>query len=262
MKLATFINLKNETVIGAVDVFNQTVLDLQACHIEQQGGKSEFLNDMLALIDSGPSGLNLAQNIEQSNAGTGPNRFNLADVKLLSPVPVPRQIRDFNNAEGHMRNAPAGMAILNAKLKGLPVPKRSDIDVVIQTLTFLNLFFISATALMWLAKMQRLNGHITPNGLITKVNLVFSLGKVGKILQKRMQARIFSATPSSMISLRETSKCVKWKVEWGPPKVKVLIQAIPLVLGSSRPMKSKILANWLLRLESMEKYGVKAQLPQ
>ena len=144
MKLATFINLKNETVIGAVDVFNQTVLDLQACHIEQQGGKSEFLNDMLALIDSGPSGLNLAQNIEQSNAVTGSNRFNLADVKLLSPVPVPRQIRDFNNAEGHMRNAPAGMAILNAKLKGLPVPKRSDIDVVIPDVNFSQpIFYIS-----------------------------------------------------------------------------------------------------------------------
>ncbi|MEI7739333.1 MAG: fumarylacetoacetate hydrolase family protein [Betaproteobacteria bacterium] len=144
MKLATFINPKQETVIGAIDISTQTVLDLQACHIDQHGSKADFLIDMLALMDSGDSGLNMAQSIEKSNAGTSSNRFKLDDVKLLSPVPVPRQIRDFNNAEGHMRNAPAGMAMLNAKLKGLPVPKRSEVDVVIPDVNFSQpIFYIS-----------------------------------------------------------------------------------------------------------------------
>jgi hypothetical protein len=58
-------------------------------------------------------------------------------------VPVPRQIRDFNNAEGHMRNAPAGMAVLNAKLKGLHF-KRSEIEVNIPDVNFSQpIFYIS-----------------------------------------------------------------------------------------------------------------------
>ena len=136
MKLATFVNPRNETVIGAVDIATQTVLDLQAAHQDQHSTKSPFLTDMLALMDAGDTGLALARGLESSNAGLGTNRYKLKDIKLLSPVPVPRQIRDFNNAEGHMRNAPAGMAMLNAKLKGLPVPKRSDVEVVIPDVNF------------------------------------------------------------------------------------------------------------------------------
>ena len=144
MKLATFINPTNETVIGAVDTSSQTVLDLQACYQDKHAKKSEILADMLALMDSGASGLELAKDLERSSASSNTNRFKLTDIKLLSPVPVPRQIRDFNNAEGHMRNAPAGMTILNAKLKGLPVPKRSEVEVVIPDVNFAQpIFYIS-----------------------------------------------------------------------------------------------------------------------
>jgi 2-keto-4-pentenoate hydratase/2-oxohepta-3-ene-1,7-dioic acid hydratase in catechol pathway len=88
--------------------------------------------------------LALAREIEHLGAGAGPHRHALASVKLLAPVPVPRQIRDFNNAEDHMRNAPAGMQMLVARMKGQPVPARSEVQVSIPDVNFSQpIFYIS-----------------------------------------------------------------------------------------------------------------------
>ena len=117
MKLATFIDPSQHTVIGAVDTASHTVLALQAAHHQRKGSDSPHLVDMLALMDGGEAALAVAREIERLGAGAGPHRHALASVKLLAPVPVPRQIRDFNNAEDHMRNAPAGMQMLVARMK-------------------------------------------------------------------------------------------------------------------------------------------------
>ncbi len=144
MKLATFIDPSQHTVIGAVDTASQTVLSLQAAHHQNKGNDSPHLADMLALMDGGEPALALAREIERLSAGAGPHRHALANVKLLAPVPLPRQIRDFNNAEDHMRNAPAGMQMLVARMKGLPVPARSDVPVSIPDVNFAQpIFYIS-----------------------------------------------------------------------------------------------------------------------
>ena len=144
MKLATFIDASQHTVIGAVDTASQTVLALQAAHRQHKGSDSPHLVDMLALMDGAEPGLALARDSERLGAGAGPHRHALASVKLLAPVPVPRQIRDFNNAEDHMRNAPAGMQMLVARMKGQPVPARSDVQVSIPDVNFAQpIFYIS-----------------------------------------------------------------------------------------------------------------------
>jgi 2-keto-4-pentenoate hydratase/2-oxohepta-3-ene-1,7-dioic acid hydratase in catechol pathway len=144
MKLATFIDPSQHTVIGAVDTASQTVLSLQAAHHQNKGNDSPHLADMLALMDGGEPALALAREIERLSAGAGLHRHALANVKLLAPVPLPRQIRDFNNAEDHMRNAPAGMQMLVARMKGLPVPARSDVPVSIPDVNFAQpIFYIS-----------------------------------------------------------------------------------------------------------------------
>ena len=144
MKLATFIDASQHTVIGAVDTASQTVLALQAAHRQHKGNESPHLVDMLALMDGGEAALALAREIERLGAGAGPHRHALGSVKLLAPVPVPRQIRDFNNAEDHMRNAPAGMQMLVARMKGQPVPARSDVQVSIPDVNFAQpIFYIS-----------------------------------------------------------------------------------------------------------------------
>ena len=144
MKLATFIDPSQHTVIGAVDTTSHTVLALQAAHRQLKGSDSPHLVDMLALMDGAEPALALAREIEHLGAGAGPHRHALASVKLLAPVPVPRQIRDFNNAEDHMRNAPAGMQMLVARMKGQPVPARSDVQVSIPDVNFAQpIFYIS-----------------------------------------------------------------------------------------------------------------------
>ncbi|MDB5967352.1 MAG: fumarylacetoacetate hydrolase family protein, partial [Polaromonas sp.] len=143
MKLATFISPRNGQVIGCVDTPSQTVFELQAAHRRLRGQETPFFTDMLALIDAGEEGLALAGSLLQSGPHTE-DRHALSAVRLLSPVPVPRQIRDFNNAEAHMRNAPAGIRILRAKLAGQPVPERSDIEVAIPDVNFAQpIFYIS-----------------------------------------------------------------------------------------------------------------------
>src|SRR5262245_66682198 len=94
--------------IGAVDAAGQTVLDLQAAHRTLHGADAPAFADMLALIDGGEAALDLARKVVDKSSVTGPHRKPLAGVRLLSPVPVPRQIRDLNNFEEHMKNAPAG----------------------------------------------------------------------------------------------------------------------------------------------------------
>jgi len=144
MKLATFIDPSQHTIIGAVDTASHTVLALQAAHRQHKGSDSPHLVDMLALMDGAEAALALAREIESLGAGAGPHRHALASVKLLAPVPVPRQIRDFNNAEDHMRNAPAGMQMLVARMKGQPVPARSEVQVSIPDVNFSQpIFYIS-----------------------------------------------------------------------------------------------------------------------
>jgi 2-keto-4-pentenoate hydratase/2-oxohepta-3-ene-1,7-dioic acid hydratase in catechol pathway len=101
MKLATYVSSKGPAV-GAI--VGDDIVQLS------------FFS-MLELIDGGDAALAQAQ--KESRAGA---KTSLSKVKLLSPVPEPRQIRDFNNFEQHMRDAPIGMARLRARIAGQPEP--------------------------------------------------------------------------------------------------------------------------------------------
>ena len=125
MKLATYLSSKGPAV-GAI--VGNDIVDLSA----------QFPS-MLALIDGGDAALAIAQkNLE---SGT---RRPLSGVKLLSPVPEPRQIRDFNNFEQHMRDAPAGMARLRAKMAGQPEPDPATLRGPVADVNFAQpIFYIS-----------------------------------------------------------------------------------------------------------------------
>src|SRR3954467_12425813 len=107
MKLATFINESASEAVGVVDAANGTILDLQAAHRGAFGTPSPFFHDMLALIDSGDEGLARAREVLAKDSSTP--RAALDKVRLLAPIPVPRQLRDCNNFEQHMRGARVGM---------------------------------------------------------------------------------------------------------------------------------------------------------
>lgn len=124
MRLATFVSPQGPAV-GAV--LGDSIADLSA----------EFPT-MLALIDGGDAALERAK----SALGKAPRRP-LAGAKLLSPVPEPRQIRDFNNFEQHIRDAPWGVAKLRARLAGQPEPERSQVPGVGEITFKQPIFYIS-----------------------------------------------------------------------------------------------------------------------
>ena len=97
MKLVTFVTGQGEEHIGALLADGATIADFTA------SDSSPYFRDMLALIDGGPDALAHAQSI----AGAPRVSTRLADVKLRSPVPEPRQVRDFLSFEKHVRQARA-----------------------------------------------------------------------------------------------------------------------------------------------------------
>jgi 2-keto-4-pentenoate hydratase/2-oxohepta-3-ene-1,7-dioic acid hydratase in catechol pathway len=120
MILATFTRDGGPPRIGAVDRERGTLLDLQAAHMQARGRADKALDSMLALIESGAEGLALARELgEQSDDGA---RCRLDAVRLLAPVPVPTQIREFSLFEQHVRDAPRASARVRARMAGLPIP--------------------------------------------------------------------------------------------------------------------------------------------
>ena len=128
MKLATFMSAHGEPAVGSVDTLTNTVLDLQALHADLFGKPHAQLADMLALIEGGEQALDLARSLVAKGAGS-PHAYALTLVRLLAPVPVPPQIRDFSSFEKHVRGAPAGMMVLKARLKGETPPDLKSIKI-------------------------------------------------------------------------------------------------------------------------------------
>jgi 2-keto-4-pentenoate hydratase/2-oxohepta-3-ene-1,7-dioic acid hydratase in catechol pathway len=123
MKLATYVSPKGPAV-GAI--VGNDIVELS-------------FSSMLELIDGGDAALALAQ--KESQRGT---KTPLSKAKLLSPVPEPRQIRDFNNFEQHMRDAPIGMARLKARIAGQPEPDPATLRGPVADVNFTQpIFYIS-----------------------------------------------------------------------------------------------------------------------
>ena len=139
MKLATFVDARGVAAIGCVDADARTVTDLQAAHRARHGQASPLLADMLALIDGGDAALHLAH--ELCRWSDGAHAAPLAGVRLLAPVPVPRQIRDCNNFAQHMRDARIGMARLQARLAGAAEPPRDAPQAPIAPVNFRHIVF-------------------------------------------------------------------------------------------------------------------------
>jgi 2-keto-4-pentenoate hydratase/2-oxohepta-3-ene-1,7-dioic acid hydratase in catechol pathway len=96
MKLVTF-ETQGVRHIGALLPGEREAVDLTA------SDAAPYFRDMLALIDGGNPALDHARRLMQQPK----TRIDLAGVRLLAPVPEPRQMRDFLVFEQHIRNARA-----------------------------------------------------------------------------------------------------------------------------------------------------------
>ena len=96
MKLVTFRSAGAEARLGVLNAAEDRVIDLAAAD------NQTCFASMLDLIEAGDDGLARASEIlSAANADTG---LPFADVSLLTPVPLPPQIRDFLCFEEHLIN--------------------------------------------------------------------------------------------------------------------------------------------------------------
>jgi 2-keto-4-pentenoate hydratase/2-oxohepta-3-ene-1,7-dioic acid hydratase in catechol pathway len=115
MKLATFsvgdAAANADALPGVVTEDLQAVIPLSA----------DFL-DMLSLIDAGEEGLARARKRLSEGRGAVP----LDKVRLLAPIPVPRQLRDFHSDANHMKLAYNNRKKIIARMAGEPEPDPVD----------------------------------------------------------------------------------------------------------------------------------------
>jgi len=118
MILATYRRPDGRVSIGVVDRESQRVCDLQ----QADDSKHAPFGSMLQLIQAGPAGLDRAREVVQRTKWQGSAIARLEDIKLLSPVPIPEQIRDFTVTELHAKQAARGIGRIRSKRLGTPPP--------------------------------------------------------------------------------------------------------------------------------------------
>ena len=101
MRLITFNTIEGARHIGVALPDEAAVVDLTAA------ADVPYFADMLALIDGGNPALDHARGLEVS----GPRRP-ADEVRLLAPLPEPRQMRDFLSFETHLRQARANRGLV------------------------------------------------------------------------------------------------------------------------------------------------------
>jgi 2-keto-4-pentenoate hydratase/2-oxohepta-3-ene-1,7-dioic acid hydratase in catechol pathway len=116
MKLATFRAGAGAPEIGAV--FDNDGRVLPFARAAAKGGDGFPWPTMLELIEAGPAGLDAARALLDKYGGDESPSVPLAEVTLLSPVPVPSQMRDFLVFPLHVRRAPMGMRKLAVRMLG------------------------------------------------------------------------------------------------------------------------------------------------
>jgi 2-keto-4-pentenoate hydratase/2-oxohepta-3-ene-1,7-dioic acid hydratase in catechol pathway len=117
MKLATYRADDTESEIGVV-IDNDTRVFALAKAAARAGDDPTPFASMRALMEAGPASLDAARRLVEKLGDDGGLDQPLENVTLLSPVPVPAQIRDFLCFPTHVRQAPLGMRKLTARLEG------------------------------------------------------------------------------------------------------------------------------------------------
>jgi 2-keto-4-pentenoate hydratase/2-oxohepta-3-ene-1,7-dioic acid hydratase in catechol pathway len=115
MRLATF-SQASKPKIGIVHS-DSHVLDLVRAS-ELDGRVDYDFASMLSLIDAGPRGVDKARRLFEKYQHEPTLSVPLSEVQLWAPVPEPRQMRDAMTFPDHIRQAPAGMQKLAARLRG------------------------------------------------------------------------------------------------------------------------------------------------
>ena len=114
MRLVTFTVANSTPRAGALVEGDRRVLDLQAAYSRLYQGTSPALDSVLAIVEAGDQALDtIGQLLSSPSLAVMHARD---DVRLLAPIPVPPQMRDFLCFEKHLVQAFEAVA----KLRGTP----------------------------------------------------------------------------------------------------------------------------------------------
>ncbi|HWF01650.1 MAG TPA: fumarylacetoacetate hydrolase family protein [Caulobacteraceae bacterium] len=124
MKLATFEQIGNPPALGLVADTGGAVLDVQAAARGQSARACPEFASMQALIDAGSDALDLLRDVAGRTSAGAEHWLPLAAVRLLAPLPEPRQLRDFAGFTQHLIDGPFALLRLQAREKGEPPPAK------------------------------------------------------------------------------------------------------------------------------------------
>ena len=118
MRLVTFTVGSSPARAGALVEGDRKVLDLQAAYARTYHGASPLLESMLHIIEAGDAALDAIG--ELLKAPSPAVCFNRQETRLLAPVPLPPQMRDFLCFEKHLRQAFEAVAKLRGTEARIP----------------------------------------------------------------------------------------------------------------------------------------------
>ncbi|TKT82556.1 fumarylacetoacetate hydrolase family protein [Aquamicrobium sp. LC103] len=113
MKLATYENGPGNASVAIVHSGNAKLFDLRLA-AERAGRDASAFASMISLMDAGKAGLDAAHDLFDRHGGGGDLSVDVSSVRLLAPVPEPRQMRDGMSFPLHIRQSPRGMRKLLA----------------------------------------------------------------------------------------------------------------------------------------------------
>jgi len=101
MRLVTFAAAGSQR-LGALIAADEKIVDLAAAHGDKAPAS---LASLQALIEAGDDGVELAQDVVAAAERSGRGVIDASSVRLLAPLPVPPQMRDFLCFEKHLLQA-------------------------------------------------------------------------------------------------------------------------------------------------------------
>ena len=126
MRLVTFVASGVERV-GALEDGDRRIVDFAAV---QDGNAGLAFTGMQALIEAGPNALARARDLVADARRSGRGMIDAASVRLLAPLPLPAQIRDFLCFEKHLIQAFARLRQVRAA--AAPDPEKALREMEVQ----------------------------------------------------------------------------------------------------------------------------------
>jgi 2-keto-4-pentenoate hydratase/2-oxohepta-3-ene-1,7-dioic acid hydratase in catechol pathway len=217
MKLATYV-MHGMARIGIVHDHDERVFDLVAA-AGRAGQPDSAFESMLDLIDGGDAALDHARTLFQQRSQEADLSIALTQVQLLSPVPVPRQMRGFTNFDGHLRHAPLGVQRLLARVKGLPPPNLPD-HVEVPAINRQRPIYLKTNRFSVIGTDTDIRWPSFANYMDYELECGFFLGRGGvNIKAEHAHGHIFGYTIFNDISARD-EQVVEMQGHLGPAKGK------------------------------------------